>query len=469
MDQLSPEVLQINSPRSLEAIRSEGLELKDLVYAKTRGVAREVREMRAKQWRKRWEDVRKARERLVEKGESHREEQTARSALLFESISQSIAQLREKERLRFCRLHAARQRLLPLPSPTPSQAGSRAIPASVRSVHSKGKEKTAVRTPEPQAVAVFETSERPENTVELSDSLPATIRRVQRLIAAREEEKKRSFQPATPSESPQPLYSLNSSAKVTSFSPSSDSEDREKRHFRILQSLDNCRKAKLRERRVLWQRKLEKVRETQENQMMLSETRRAEQELTHIRAQSRFEAAFSQKDAQIQQILALDSQRQQQSRLRRAHFEDKNSLETAQLEASIREMEKRTQEKREFLLNQRRNRLKMREKERINRSLEAAKVQLLRQEQQSQTLQHITAETVQYQARKCSKYRELEAKQRVRKQLEGEKWKMSEDIDRQRVRKQRSLHQSLSKGGNSVSPSPVLLSRQGQTPSPLPV
>ena len=465
VNQFSPQVLHINSPRSLEAVRSEGLSLGDLVYAETRGVAREVGEMRAKQWRKRWAEVREARNRLLAKGETDREKQAARSALLFESVSQSISHLREKERLRLSRLHAARQRLLPLPSPTPFQPSSKPTPTSVRSVQSKGKAKAGLVTSEPQAVARFELVERPANPVELSDSLPATIRRVQRLIAAREEEKRRSIEPATPSEaSPQPspaLYSLNSSAKVTSVSPSCDSESRERRHFRVLQSLDSSRKAKLQEKRILWQRKLAKVRETQADQLVSSETRRVEQELTHIRAQSRFEAAFTQKDAQIQQTLALDWQRQQQSRLRRAHFEDKNSKKAAQLEANLRELEQRTQEKREFLLNQRRTRLKMREKQRVNRSLEAAQLHLL-QQQQSQALEHITAEAVQYQVWKCSKDQELQEKQRLRKQLEAEKWELSESLERQRVQRQRSLR----KGWDSVSPSPALLSRQGQTPSP---
>ena len=103
----------------------------------------------------------------------------------------------------------------------------------------------------------------------------------------------------------------------------------------------------------------------------------------------------------------------------------------------------------------------MREKQRVNRSLEAAQLHLL-QQQQSQALEHITAEAVQYQVWKCSKDQELQEKQRLRKQLEAEKWELSESLERQRVQRQRSLR----KGWDSVSPSPALLSRQGQTPSP---
>lgn len=477
MDQFSPAVLQINSPRSLEAIRSQGFEVSDLVYAKPAGVGKEVGEMRVKRWKRRWEQVKQARKSMIEKRIVGNDDQTAQSALLTESIVHSIASLRAKELQRLGRLHAARQRLLPLPAPPCLHPSSKLIPTSLRSIQSKRKDnpqgKPQAATPEPQSTIAFEMVNKPELTVELSDSLPATIRRVRRLIAAREEEKRLALQSATPSEysvSPQPtaMLSLNSSAEVTSVS--CDPEERERRHTRLLQSLDLSREAKLQEKRHIWSLKLSKFKAVQAEQIKLSDSLRFEQDLKHIQAQSRHEANFTQKETRIQQVLALDSHRQQQSRLRRANFEDKNSQKAAKIEENMREIEKKTQERREFVLNQTRNRLKIRENQRKQRSIDAAQLQKAREERQHHTLEQITAKVALYQQHQSLQHHELLAKQRLRKELELEKWELSEGLERQRVQRQRSMRKEGLKGWYSVSPSPSLLRRQAgsTTPSQVP-
>jgi hypothetical protein len=251
---------------------------------------------------------------------------------------------------------------------------------------------------------------------------------------------------------------------------SCDLEERERRHTRLLQSLDLSREAKLQEKRHIWSLRLSKIKAVQAEQIKLSDSLRFEQDFKHIQAQSRHEANFTQKETRIQQVLALDSQRQQQSRLRRANFEDKNSQKAAKIEENMREIEKKTQERREFMLNQTRNRLKIRENQRKQRSIDAAQLQKAREERQHHTLEQITAKTALYQQHQSLQHHELLAKQRLRKELELEKWELSEGLERQRVQRQRSMRKEGLKGWYSVSPSPSLLRRQAgsTTPSQVP-
>ena len=440
VDPTSPQVLQINSPRSLEAIRSEGYQVSDLVYREPGKKPREIREMRFKRWKERWKTVQNARKCLLERPEQSPKD-LARTALLNEAVSQTISRLREKEHLRLSRLHANRHTQL-LPQ-LPASTRSPTPPRPQKHLHSLAPtlQKTLKSTVQNSPFRTYEVSVKPEVEMELSDSLPATIKRVQKMLAEREEMKRKQEKVEIPATfTPIPVCL---SEKISEFSISSTPEPSFPRNLRLLQSLDLSKNTKIQQKRDLWTQKLAKIQQFQENKDKLADSLRNEQQMKQILAENRFETAFFEKYSHIKQLISEDSQKQEKSQRRREIFEAQNEEEKAKKAEILRENEKKAQEKRDFMLNLRKNRLEMREKRRFERSLERIRLENERKESLNRKLAEIEAETSVFQQLKEKKHRELQLKQKLRKKLELEKWENSEKLEKLRRERGKSGREML--------------------------
>ena len=497
VDPCSPELLQVSSPRSLEAVQKRGLTLKDLAYVPRadfhkQGQSPEVTEAvyrRHEDTRlRRLQEVTEERLRLVA---SHPPTSRSLSNVPRTNFEAALDSMRVKERNRLHKLELKKTKeLIQI-----AVGGSPDLRSGEKNIGSRSAQPTPPQvrtTPKPprlskKATDVPSSDHKPASTTHkrgtslsptsVYETANTTLGDMRRKLEARarliaESKAKKGSEAQRRSESPETALHTKSSNTQSQGCSEVDLETREKRRKEQMAAIEAQRHSRRKEKERTWQARVKRLHQLESEEEHRANSERQRLAAVQLQALQRFHQAQLAKESQITDIASKESEKNAQSRLRRERLQQLDSLRASQDYEEYTVAERKSEELRLSRIQSIQQHGEINDHHRGMRYAEAQRLKRMEEYHRMKILEKINEENEFSKRLQSAKAQELQLKQRLRKQLENEKRVMAERFERLTLVKGPQLLHTL-RASRPISMSPSLLPKHRRrkssvTPSPAP-